>query len=185
MCRVFSRSLWDLVPWPGIKPRPPTLGVWSLSHQITREVPKLTLINILTHFISIFNTFLSQHYWYRTLLLLSVRYFTFFHIATLKSCVYLLFMAHLSLEWLQCGISQPCEVSGGRIGQRGSKSWVLAFPDRCLGSTHQTGRMWKVGKILPNEGRIGQNPQWRRTVAVTWESVHSIVVCSNPNSERP
>ena len=24
--------MWDLVPRPGIKPRPPELGVWSLSH---------------------------------------------------------------------------------------------------------------------------------------------------------
>ena len=27
-----------LVPWPGIKPRPPVLGVWKLSHWTTREV---------------------------------------------------------------------------------------------------------------------------------------------------
>ena len=30
----------DLVPWPGTEPWPPALGVWSLSHWITREVPK-------------------------------------------------------------------------------------------------------------------------------------------------
>ena len=27
-----------LVPWPGIEPRPPALGVWNLSHRITREI---------------------------------------------------------------------------------------------------------------------------------------------------
>ena len=32
-------STWDLVPWAGIKPSPPALGVWSLSHWTTREVP--------------------------------------------------------------------------------------------------------------------------------------------------
>ena len=32
-------SIWDLVPWPGIKPGPPALGVQSLSHWTTREVP--------------------------------------------------------------------------------------------------------------------------------------------------
>ena len=31
--------MWDLVPWPGIEPGPPALGVWSLSHWTTREVP--------------------------------------------------------------------------------------------------------------------------------------------------
>ena len=30
--------MWDLVPWLGIEPRPPTLGAQSLSHWITREV---------------------------------------------------------------------------------------------------------------------------------------------------
>ena len=45
-CRIFSCSIqtlswgkWDLVPWPGIEPGPPELGVWSLSHWMTREVP--------------------------------------------------------------------------------------------------------------------------------------------------
>ena len=29
----------DLVPQPGIKPRPPALGTWSLTFWTTREVP--------------------------------------------------------------------------------------------------------------------------------------------------
>ena len=28
--RTLSRSMWDLVPWPRIEPRPPVLGVHSL-----------------------------------------------------------------------------------------------------------------------------------------------------------
>ena len=36
----LSCSMWDLVSQPGIKPRPPALGAWSLSHWTTREVPK-------------------------------------------------------------------------------------------------------------------------------------------------
>ena len=39
----LSCGIWDLVPWPGIKPGCPTLGVWSLSHWTTREVPVLFL----------------------------------------------------------------------------------------------------------------------------------------------
>ena len=32
--------MWDLVPRPGIEPRPPALGVWSLSHWTTsRKLP--------------------------------------------------------------------------------------------------------------------------------------------------
>ena len=33
----LSCSTWDLVPRPGIEP--PTLGVQSLSHWITKEIP--------------------------------------------------------------------------------------------------------------------------------------------------
>ena len=32
-------SMWDLVPWLGIKPRPPVLGAWHLSHWTARAVP--------------------------------------------------------------------------------------------------------------------------------------------------
>ena len=31
-CKPLSCNMWGLVLWPGIKPRPPALGVWSLSH---------------------------------------------------------------------------------------------------------------------------------------------------------
>ena len=36
--QILSCGMWDLVPWPGIKPRPPALGAWSLSYWTTREV---------------------------------------------------------------------------------------------------------------------------------------------------
>ena len=36
--------MWDLVPWPGIEPRPPALEAWSLSHQTTRDIPKFYCI---------------------------------------------------------------------------------------------------------------------------------------------
>ena len=53
LCRVFIKALgiftcsiwtlscgmWDPVPWSGIESSSPALGVWSLSHWITREVP--------------------------------------------------------------------------------------------------------------------------------------------------
>ena len=40
-CRSFSCGMWDIVPSPEIKPGPPELGVWSLSHWTTSEVPQL------------------------------------------------------------------------------------------------------------------------------------------------
>ena len=36
---IFSCSMWDLVPWLGIKPGHPALGAQSLSHWTIREVP--------------------------------------------------------------------------------------------------------------------------------------------------
>ena len=44
----LSCSMWDRIPWKGLKPRPLALVMWSLSHWTTREVPgmhfrKLTL----------------------------------------------------------------------------------------------------------------------------------------------
>ena len=35
---TLSCSMWDVVPWPGIEPRPPALGVQSLSRWTTRKV---------------------------------------------------------------------------------------------------------------------------------------------------
>ena len=40
-CEIFRCGVWDLVPWLGIEPGPPVLGVESLSRWTTREVPWL------------------------------------------------------------------------------------------------------------------------------------------------
>ena len=45
--RALSCSMRDLVPQPGIKPRPPALGAWSPNHWTTREVPHPGLIRAL------------------------------------------------------------------------------------------------------------------------------------------
>ena len=41
MWDIFSGGMWDLVPWPGIEPGLPALGMQSLNHWTTREVPIL------------------------------------------------------------------------------------------------------------------------------------------------
>ena len=45
-CSIWTLScgIWDLVPWPRIEPGPPALGVQSLGHRTTREVPTLVLV---------------------------------------------------------------------------------------------------------------------------------------------
>ena len=37
--RTLSCYVWDLVPWPGMEPRPPAFGARSLSPWTSREVP--------------------------------------------------------------------------------------------------------------------------------------------------
>ena len=50
-CGIFSCSMQDLIPWPGIKPRAPALGVWSLSHWTTKEVHHVALFYMSFSFI--------------------------------------------------------------------------------------------------------------------------------------
>ena len=38
-CVIISGSMWDPVPWPGIKPGPPSLWAWSLSHEPSEKSP--------------------------------------------------------------------------------------------------------------------------------------------------
>ena len=37
--KTLGCGMMDLVAWPGIEPRPPASGMWSLNHWTTKEVP--------------------------------------------------------------------------------------------------------------------------------------------------
>ena len=41
---TLSCGTWDLFPWPGVEHRPPALGVRSLSHWITRKIPRMLFL---------------------------------------------------------------------------------------------------------------------------------------------
>ena len=50
-CGIFNWGMWDLIPQPGMELGPPALGVRSLSHWTTREVPlrlfkNLTIVDL-------------------------------------------------------------------------------------------------------------------------------------------
>ena len=45
VCGIFSCGMWDLVPWSEIESTS-ALGVWSLSHWTTKEVPKLYVFKL-------------------------------------------------------------------------------------------------------------------------------------------
>ena len=42
----LSCSMWYLIPWPGMEPKPPALGAQSLSYWTTREVPDFWCLEI-------------------------------------------------------------------------------------------------------------------------------------------
>ena len=44
--QTLSWDVWELVPWPGIKSRPPALGTQSLSHWTTRESLNFFIFNL-------------------------------------------------------------------------------------------------------------------------------------------
>ena len=47
-CKLLvAACVWDLVSCPGIEPGPPALGVHSLNHCATREVPKTLFLKTL------------------------------------------------------------------------------------------------------------------------------------------
>ena len=56
----LSCGMWDLVPWPGIEPRPPSFGVWSLSHWTTREVLQLVFSSFLLRYPSLVASLVAQ-----------------------------------------------------------------------------------------------------------------------------
>ena len=39
-CRIFSCSMWDLVPWPGTEPMPPVLGAQGINYWTTMKFPE-------------------------------------------------------------------------------------------------------------------------------------------------
>ena len=56
----LSCGMWDLIPQPGIKPGPPALGVWSLSHWTTREVPGYSVLMTFFLVIKVYYTLLIK-----------------------------------------------------------------------------------------------------------------------------
>ena len=59
----LSCGMWDLVPWPGIEPRPPALRAQSLSCWTSREVPYRYILNftswVLSHYLFFYH--ISSH----------------------------------------------------------------------------------------------------------------------------
>ena len=58
----LSCGRWDLVPGPGREPRPPALGVQSLGHWTSREVPPSCGLNVLLDFLASSPRLESSHF---------------------------------------------------------------------------------------------------------------------------
>ena len=59
--QTLSCAMRDLVTRPGIEPRPPALGAWSLSHWVIGEVPVSVFWVFKNFFIYLFFTLLGLH----------------------------------------------------------------------------------------------------------------------------
>ena len=53
--------MWDLVPWPGIEPRPPALAVQSLSHWTTRKFPPFLFEDRKISFFLLVSSYLKKY----------------------------------------------------------------------------------------------------------------------------
>ena len=51
-CELSCGSIWDLVPWPGVKPKSPALEVQGLIHYTLRGVPSNSVISAFLSVIS-------------------------------------------------------------------------------------------------------------------------------------
>ena len=60
--QTLSCGVWDLVSWPGVEPRPPTLGAQSLSHWSPREVPRFFIVYFFMLWIFLTIIYSHQHY---------------------------------------------------------------------------------------------------------------------------
>ena len=62
--QTLSCSIWELVPWPGIKPRPLALGAWRLSYWTIREVSVFICfsLNYIIHFLNCLQSFLEKRW---------------------------------------------------------------------------------------------------------------------------
>ena len=58
---LVAACMRDLVPGPGIEPRPPALGAWSLTHWTTRGSPSSTVKDLAIDKKYPVNTLFSQH----------------------------------------------------------------------------------------------------------------------------
>ena len=62
---IFSCCMRNVVPWPGIEPRPPALGAQSLTHLTIREVPFLEfwkmslIICVISSYLSFFSSWVG------------------------------------------------------------------------------------------------------------------------------
>ena len=67
---TLSCSMWDPVSWLGIKPGPPALEAWGLSHWTTRKVPSIVflLFRLDSFYDSVFKftCFFFCHFWLTT-----------------------------------------------------------------------------------------------------------------------
>ena len=112
--RALSCSMLDLVPGPGIEPRPPALGAWSRNHWTTREVPG-------RHFHKVLCPFFESDY-------LFLFCFVFFFAIEYLSSLYIGGINSLSDIWFANIFFHSTDSGPQPFRRQGPVSWKTIFP---------------------------------------------------------
>ena len=115
--------MWDLVPRAGIEPRPPALGTQSLSHWITREVPRGVFLNEISWSILIFCS-LNQKYVFRSTMVHSQ---VCLLLGFCYKCVQSKIFNHIFLDSIKVLITVGCRFSSGILRKSFLWSSTVSF----------------------------------------------------------
>ena len=123
-------NMWDLVPWAGIKSGPPAMGVGSLSHWTTWEVPQKFILN--NYSLTLFLKWINEFSTFKILFFFLCYKISPLEFHTLPIGLWIrlrFFLVCDGCDWRKEGMSQSwlslCAPAGG-WGSRGLHS----FPER-------------------------------------------------------
>ena len=194
--RTLNWGLWELVHWLGIKPGPPALGAWTLSHWTTRKVPCLLFL-IKAAINSLEHTFLLTH------LVISLGYLSRSEIpgSIPKEYIFKIYMLLTCSPEKLCGFPLPLimltsdsfftfaledfDEGGSRIDLEKVNGWIIRFPknpEKGVTKMDSRGRdtSWaqKGACCLPSTGsQVPACPPLGITLAKPpehWRSFHSM-----------
>ena len=167
-CELSCGSMWDLVPWPGVKPKSPALEVQGLIHYTTRGVPSNSVISAFLSVISF--------------LLFPLHFCCFLsYFSIWMSSLVIFILAYLIKIYLRLWISLGCDCNQGLL--RWHLWWRTCLPMLEMEETWVWSLCWEehgnsVQIFLPGESHgqrslVGYSPCGHKMCLVctlVWDS---------------